>query len=150
MKVEKLQANDLPEIVEIALAVRAESPIFKNLGRVDLGKGYLFLSARLFEHTVLGVRDSGRILGFLAYSEDTTWYGNNIIFTDHALFVRPEARGNGVALALLKEYVKIAQDEAATYALFGQTTGIQEVDELAAKAGFKPMGKVFYHELELS
>lgn len=150
MKVEKLQANDLPEIVDIALAVRAESPIYKELGRVDLGKAYLFLSARLFEHTVLGVKENNRTLGFLVYSEDYTWYGNNLIFVDHALFVRPEARGNGIALALLKEYVKIAEEEGATYALFGQTTGIQEVDDLAAKAGFKPMGKVFYHEWELS
>ncbi|GHA97573.1 GNAT family N-acetyltransferase [Streptomyces termitum] len=98
-----------------------------------------FDAARLPEHRFAALDGSGRVLGWIAATKvsDRCAYAGVV---EHSVYVRPDARGRGVASALL--HALIASTEAAGIwtvqsGIFPENTASLAVH---ARAGFRVVG----------
>jgi ribosomal protein S18 acetylase RimI-like enzyme len=136
----RLAADDLDEVRPMLLDLLSEDQrhygasageragIDRLVGRVSPGfEG---------ENLVLGVREGSRLVAFCwcVFFDPGTGYEAEVA----EVYVRPEARGKGLATALVREAVKLFRERDVTFAAVWTHPSNQAAVQLYSSAGFQP------------
>lgn len=134
--------NDIPALLALGAQMHAESPRFSRLRfsatrlestlRLLLGSGQFLVVAE----------DGRRVVGGMAAVAMPHWASDDLVATDLALFVAPEARGGMVPARLIKAYTAWAHERGAVLVQAGITTGVntETTAALYERMGLKRCG----------
>lgn len=137
--------TDLPALLDIGEAMATESPRFFRMrfNRTQLADNLKKLIAEDwgFVHVCDGERG---ITGVMVAAITPHWFSSDLIASDLALFVRPEARGTMTAARLIKAYTTWARERGATLLQAGVTTGVhtEETARLYEHMGYRRCGVI--------
>lgn len=118
--------DDVPALLALGRLMHAESPRFS---RLDFSAPRLAGTLRGLiaggQFMLVGTSDSGKILGGMAAMLLPHWCSDDLVATDLALFIAPEARGGLLPARLLSRYVRWARARGAVLIQAGVTTGVE-------------------------
>lgn len=124
--------DDLDLLMEIAVAMHAESPRYSKLA-LSLTKMlnlFVFLMDNPDGLLIVAERD-GAVIGGVAGMVAQHWFSEELIAQEYAVFLLPEHRGGMAAARLVKEFIAWGQSKGAKMIQLGISTGVH-VEETAA------------------
>lgn len=137
---------DLPAICVLGRAMHQEStfaPMDYDLERVKETLGGLMDKSQF---VVVAEGTNGEVIGVMAGMVTQSWFGNDMVANDLALFVHPDHRGGMLAARLIKTFVKWARLAGAKQIRPGVISGCKVADALYEKLGFRRCGATFVME----
>lgn len=148
MKLRLATYVDLPRIVELGRLMHQES----SYAQLDYDDHIVASTmADLIDKkqfVVVAEDTNGQVVGGMAGSVDPTWFGNDSIATDLALFIAPEHRGGMLVVKLVKAFAQWARLAGAKQIRPGVTTGSEQAVALYERLGFQRCGATFVMEGE--
>ena len=137
---------DLPAICVLGRAMHQEStfaPMDYDLERVKETLGGLMDKSQF---VVVAEGTNGDVIGGMAGMVTQSWFGNDMVANDLALFIHPDHRGGMLAARLIKTFVKWARLAGAKQIRPGVISGCEVADALYEKLGFRRCGATFVME----
>lgn len=137
---------DLPAICVLGRAMHQEStfaPMDYDLERVKETLGELMNKSQF---VVVAEGTNGEVIGGMAGMVTQSWFGNDMVANDLALFVHPDHRGGMLAARLIRVFVKWARLAGAKQIRPGVMTGSEAAQALYEKLGFRRCGATFVME----
>lgn len=137
---------DLPAICVLGRAMHQEStfaPMDYDLERVKETLGGLMDKSQF---VVVAEGTNGDVIGGMAGMVTQSWFGNDMVANDLALFIHPDHRGGMLAARLIKTFVKWARLAGAKQIRPGVMTGSEAAQALYEKLGFRRCGATFVME----
>ena len=136
--------EDLPVLLALGEAMHAESPRYR---RLSFDADRLEATLRQLIGQVNGfVRiagDGGAVDGVMVAMVSPHWTSWDLVATDLALYVMPDARGGHVGARLVRAYLEWARERGATLVQAGVTAGIADAGRLYAACGATRCGEVW-------
>lgn len=134
---------DVPAILEMGVRFFAESPTYSRL-TFDRDR----LAEVLFElidspHGFAQVADlGGRVVGVMLAAATPHWCARDLIASEMALYVDPEARGSMLAARMVKRYLAWGRALGCSLITAGVSTGkdTERITALYVRLGFKQFG----------
>lgn len=137
---------DVPNLVELGREMHQESPRFSRLSFDGDKVAMLFCSLIEGDHGFVMVAErGGQIIGGMAAYIAAHWFSQDLVATDLALFVSPDARGGACVPRLVDAYSTWATDRGASMIQLGISTGVQVTDteRLYTRLGLSRFGSLF-------
>lgn len=143
-------SDDIPELVAMAAAMHAESPVYRSVPFVSEDMA-AFLMVRL-------ENDMGRIFIYIKDGAIAGMVGGMLVpfmfnfsegfAADFGFYVRPEYRGGRILWLLLLEFETWARERGFKRFKLGESTGVASeiVGQLLNKLGYNQSGTVFSKE----
>jgi len=131
---------DVPDLVELCLAARAEAGTGAALCSDDAGRLHdqLLTALGLPGGFVLVARHGDQADGMLVgRTVGPTLFADRVVVDLEALYVRAGVRRRGVGHALLTELVAVAEAAAAVEVVAAPLPGARGVERFLARAGFQ-------------
>lgn len=138
--------DDMPDIVGLGRIMHEESsfaPMNFDSDRVKETIGDLMEKNQF---VVVAEDINGEIVGGLAGFVEQSWFGNDDVANDLALFIHPDHRGGFLAARLVKVFVKWAKLAGAKQIRPGVISGCELAEKLYERIGFKRCGSTFVME----
>lgn len=142
-QVRRVVAADIPALVEMGAALRAESPRYQTKD-YDGDK-----VRRILEGMVAGdfggafvAEDDGQLVGVTLVVDTERWFGPGTFVTDLTLYVKPEHRGNGAFQALVAAIEEWTRDKGIHDLALGVSTEVHPEATVRAyeKLGYRVTG----------
>lgn len=113
-------------------------------GKIEGRKAYNFIWRNLATGGVWIARDGDRIIGSIALYRTTLWWSDTEYLKDGWLYVVPEHRNAGTAIALLRAAEAYAMDEGLPLVLTVMNSeGLDRKTRFLAKMGYAPVGGLY-------
>lgn len=136
---------DVAPLVELGARMHEESPRFSRLefsaDRLGATLKLLIESEAGFVHVF---ESGGLLLGGMVATIVPHWCSTDLVATDLALYVVPEARGGMAPARLVHRYLQWAHDRGAKLVQIGVTTGVhtEETARLLEALGLRRCGVI--------
>lgn len=98
------------------------------------------------QFVVVAEDTNGEVIGGMLGMVTQSWFGNDMVANDLALFVTGDARGGMAAIKMMKAFVQWAKLAGAKQIRPGVTTGHVRAEKLFEKLGFARCGASFVME----
>lgn len=137
--------TDVGPLVQLGARMHEESPRFSRL-RFDAGR--LSATLKLLIESdggfVMVYESGGILLGGMVATIVPHWCSTDLVATDLALYVVPEARGGMAPARLVQRYLHWAKERGATLVQIGVTTGVhtEETARLLEALGLRRCGVI--------
>ena len=139
-------ADDLADIARLGRIMHEESTFAPMDYDVDRVKETLGEMIDKKQFVVVAEDDNGDIVGGMAGMVTQSWFGNDSIANDLALFIAPTRRGGLLAARLIDAFVLWARMAGAKQIRPGVITGSAVAEGLYARFGFSRCGSTFVME----
>lgn len=146
MRVMPFQETDLPEILILARRMHLESEYRKLAFDPEFIRKLLENALNQDAYgPFVAFNEAGRAVGFILGHVSQTFFGPDLVASELAFYVSPEARGSSAAIRLMQAYDSWACMQGAKEIFLGITTGINELKttELFNRSGFHHAGRLF-------
>ena len=142
--------DDIPALVEMGAAMRAESPRYRSQS-FDPAK-VTQIAHQLIPTKGVGVAErDGKIIGMMAGVVVPTWFGHDLMATDLVLYVKPEHRKTTrAALLLIRAFEAWAEERGAVDIMPGVSTMVEVEGTvgLYEKLGYERYGAAMIKRLK--
>ena len=98
------------------------------------------------QFVVVAEGTNGDVIGGMAGTVTQSWFGNDMVANDLALFIHPDHRGGMLAARLIKTFVKWARLAGAKQIRPGVISGCEVAAKLYERLGFRKCGATFVME----
>lgn len=133
--------QDLPRLIDLGRLMHVESNFSEMNFNASTAQDYLL---QLMAHDFVGIAEAeGTILGGMAGKIHKTWFGDDLVATDVALFIDPKYRGGKAVIMLIKFFVAWAKAFGAKQIRPGVSTGHLGAVKLYEHMGFSVTGSNF-------
>lgn len=144
--------DDLPPLIAMGSAMHAESG-FQHLKFNAKKTADYLVQALMGRHGLalfVAIDGDSRPVGAALVHAGAHWCSHDVVASDYAVYVMPEARQHGVAKALIDAYVVWAKAQGARHISIGSTTGVNtdQAGRLYQRMGFEYVGPVYRMEVE--
>lgn len=134
--------EDTEKMAELGADMHAESSY------VDMSyckvKVKHFLRAMIDQGQFVVIAESrGRMVGLMVGSVTRSWFGDDLIANDFALYVVPDQRGKAAAVRLVQRFFGWALENGAKQVRPGVSTGDQKCEAMYERLGFERVGATF-------
>lgn len=146
MKLRMATIEDLPAICVLGRVMHDEStfaPMDYDVNRVKETISDLMDKSQF---VVVAEDTNGEVIGGMAGMVTQSWFGNDMVANDLALFVHPDHRGGLLAVKLIKTFVHWAKLAGAKQIRPGVISGNATAVRLYEKLGFAKCGATFVME----
>ena len=146
MKLRIATIEDLPAICVLGRVMHDEStfaPMDYDVNRVKETISDLMDKSQF---VVVAEDTNGEVIGGMAGMVTQSWFGNDMVANDLALFVTRDERGGMAAVKLIKTFVHWAKLAGAKQIRPGVTTGHERAEKLFERLGFARCGASFVME----
>lgn len=142
-----IQIGDVPDIMDHMEAMRAESPALAGVP-VDRKRTGTFLRSMIGYDKLTGVVATG---GCMLVIITDSFYDSRVHAFEQMFYVRPEYRGNRLAISMVRIVEKLCAERGAETLLVGSSTGIadERTARLYERLGFKRSGIQLRKELHV-
>lgn len=130
--------DDTTRLMELAVAMHAESPRFSKLEFSHEKMLNLFYHLIDSEFCMVIVAErSGQVVGGLAAIVSEHWISNDLVANDLAVFMQKDARGSTAPARMIAQYVEWAKAKGAKFIQLGISTGVmvEKTSELYRSLG---------------
>lgn len=144
--IERLTDKDVEWIIDSLYLIREESPHYSDRTADETHTRSCF--GRMLDNpNFIGIKYGH--MGFMLGAMADAWYSPDLIAYEELLYVSPDHRGSSVAIRLVKEFVKIAEQASCTKVIAGATTDINDagVLKLYHRCGFVRSGHLMVRKL---
>ncbi|TSJ87988.1 GNAT family N-acetyltransferase [Gilliamella apicola] len=142
---------DLPSVFEISKELYSKAVNHQNIYKWDDASAIHSLKILITSDnsTILIDEQNKKLNGFIIANISTPPAGKNLIASDIAFFVRPEAQGGTTALRLIKRYETWAKSKGATHIELGVSSGVNTERTLSMYSflGYSPSSVTYIKEL---
>lgn len=138
--------DDLPEICMMGRIMHGESSYRTMNYDVDRVKTTLCDLMNKSQFVVVVEDKNGAIIGGMAGMVTQSWFGEDSVANDLALFIHPAHRGGMMAVRLIKAFVHWARLAGAKQIRPGVVTGNSTAEALYQRLGFTRCGATFCME----
>lgn len=135
--------DDLPAIVVLGRQMHASSTYAPMDYDPDRVKETVACLLDKSQFVVVAEDTNGQVVGGMLGTVTQSWFGQDMVANDLALFVSQDARGGMAAVRLLKAFVQWAKLAGAKQIRPGVTTGHVRAEQLFDKLGFTRCGASF-------
>jgi len=136
--------DDLPVLLALGEAMHAESPRYRRLSfdadRLEATLRQLIGQVNGFVQIASA---GGTVDGVMVAMVAPHWTSWDLVASDLALYVMPDARGGRVGARLVQAYLEWALERGATMVQAGVTAGIADAGRLYAACGATRCGEVW-------
>lgn len=146
MKLRMATVNDLPDIVVLGRIMHDESTFAPMDYDVDRVKETISDLIYKSQFVVVVEGKNGELIGGMAGMVTQSWFGNDMVANDLALFVHPDHRGGLLVVRLIKAFVHWAKLAGAKQIRPGVITGNETAVGLYDRLGFRRCGATFVME----
>lgn len=138
--------DDLPAIVVLGRVMHEESSFAPMDYDVDRVKETISDLMNKSQFVVVAEGTNGEVIGGMAGMVTQSWFGNDMVANDLALFIHPDHRGGLVVVRLVKAFVHWAKLAGAKQIRPGVVSGSRTAEALYDRLGFTRCGATFCME----
>jgi L-amino acid N-acyltransferase YncA len=138
--------DDLPAIVVLGRVMHEESSFAPMDYDVDRMKETIGDLMNKSQFVVVAEDTNGEVIGGMAGMVTQSWFGNDMVANDLALFIHPDHRGGMLAVRLIKSFVRWAKLAGAKQIRPGVISGNRTAEALYDRLGFTRCGATFCME----
>jgi GNAT superfamily N-acetyltransferase len=138
--------DDLPSICVLGRVMHEESSFAPMDYDVDRMKETIGDLMNKSQFVVVAEDTNGEVIGGMAGMVTQSWFGNDMVANDLALFIHPDHRGGMLAVRLIKSFVRWAKLAGAKQIRVGVTTGHVNAGGLYERLGFAWCGASYVME----
>lgn len=146
MKLRMATPDDLPDIVVLGRVMHQESSFAPMDYDVDRVKETISDLMNKSQFVVVAEDTNGEVIGGMAGMVTQSWFGNDMVANDLALFVHPDYRGGLIVVRLVKAFVHWAKLAGAKQIRPGVVSGSRTAEALYDRLGFTRCGATFCME----
>ena len=146
MKLRAATCDDLADICALGRVMHSESTFAPMDFNVDRVKETITDLMNKNQFVVVAESTNGELVGGMAGMVVRSWFGDDMVASDLALFVRPDARGGMAAVKLITAFVHWAKLAGAKQIRPGVSTGSRRAEDLFGRLGFTRCGSCFFME----
>lgn len=139
--------NDLADIAAMGIAMHKESSFAAMAYDVERVKETIGGLMDKNQFVVVAEGTTGEIVGCMAGMVQQSWFGDDMVANDLALYLKPGVRGGRLAFRLVMAFVTWARMAGAKQIRPGVISGSQPAERLYAGMGFKRCGATFVMEV---
>lgn len=138
--------DDLPAIVVLGRVMHDESSFAPMDYDVDRVKETISDLMNKSQFVVVAEDTNGEVIGGMAGMVTQSWFGNDMVANDLALFIHPDHRGSLLVVRLIKAFVHWAKLAGAKQIRPGVVSGSRTAEALYDRLGFTRCGATFCME----
>lgn len=138
--------DDLPAIAALGRVMHEESSYAPMDYNVDRVKETISDLMNKSQFVVVAEDTNGDVIGGMAGMVTQSWFGEDMVANDLALFIHPNHRGGMLVVRLVKHFATWARLAGAKQIRPGVTTGSSAAEALYQRLGFARVGAVFCME----
>lgn len=138
--------DDLPAIVVLGRVMHQESSFAPMDYDVDRVKETISDLMNKSQFVVVAEDTNGEVIGGMAGMVTQSWFGNDMVANDLALFIHPDHRGGLMVVRLVKAFVHWAKLAGAKQIRPGVVSGSRTAEALYDRLGFTRCGATFCME----
>jgi L-amino acid N-acyltransferase YncA len=138
--------DDLPAIVVLGRVMHEESSFAPMDYDVDRVKETISDLMNKSQFVVVAEDKNGEVIGGMAGMVTQSWFGNDMVANDLALFIHPDHRGSMLVVRLVKTFVHWAKLAGAKQIRPGVISGSRTAEALYDRLGFTRCGATFCME----
>lgn len=146
MKLRMATPDDLPAIVVLGRVMHQESSFAPMDYDVDRVKETISDLMNKSQFVVVAEDTNGEVIGGMAGMVTQSWFGNDMVANDLAIFIHPDHRGGLVVVRLVKAFVHWAKLAGAKQIRPGVVSGSRTAEALYDRLGFTRCGATFCME----
>jgi L-amino acid N-acyltransferase YncA len=146
MKLRMATPDDLPAIVVLGRVMHQESSFAPMDYDVDRVKETISDLMNKSQFVVVAEDTNGEVIGGMAGMVTQSWFGNDMVANDLALFIHPDHRGGLMVVRLVKAFVHWAKLAGAKQIRPGVVSGSRTAEALYDRLGFTRCGATFCME----
>ena len=146
MKLRMATPDDLPAIVVLGRVMHEESSFAPMDYDVDRVKETISDLMNKSQFVVVAEDTNGEVIGGMAGMVTQSWFGNDMVANDLAVFIHPDHRGGLLAVKLIKTFVHWAKLAGAKQIRPGVVSGSRTAEALYDRLGFTRCGATFCME----
>ena len=146
MKLRMATHDDLPAIVVLGRVMHQESSFAPMDYDVDRVKETISDLMNKSQFVVVAEDTNGEVIGGMAGMVTQSWFGNDMVANDLALFIHPDHRGGLMVVRLVKAFVHWAKLAGAKQIRPGVVSGSRTAEALYDRLGFTRCGATFCME----
>ena len=146
MKLRMATPDDLPAIVVLGRVMHEESSFAPMDYDVDRVKETISDLMNKSQFVVVAEDTNGEVIGGMAGMVTQSWFGNDMVANDLALFIHPDHRGGLMVVRLVKAFVHWAKLAGAKQIRPGVVSGSRTAEALYDRLGFTRCGATFCME----
>lgn len=146
MKLRMATVDDLPAIVVLGRVMHQESSFAPMDYDVDRVKETISDLMNKSQFVVVAEDTNGEVIGGMAGMVTQSWFGNDMVANDLALFIHPDHRGGLMVVRLVKAFVHWAKLAGAKQIRPGVVSGNRTAEALYDRLGFTRCGATFCME----
>lgn len=146
MKLRMANPDDLPAIVVLGRVMHQESSFAPMDYDVDRVKETISDLMNKSQFVVVAEDTNGEVIGGMAGMVTQSWFGNDMVANDLALFIHPDHRGGLMVVRLVKAFVHWAKLAGAKQIRPGVVSGSRTAEALYDRLGFTRCGATFCME----
>lgn len=146
MKLRMATVDDLPAIVVLGRVMHEESSFAPMDYDVDRVKETISDLMNKSQFVVVAEDTNGEVIGGMAGMVTQSWFGNDMVANDLAVFIHPDHRGGMLMVKLIKTFVHWAKLAGAKQIRPGVVSGSRTAEALYDRLGFARCGATFCME----
>lgn len=146
MKLRMATVDDLPAIVGLGCIMHQESSFAPMDYDVDRVKETFSDLMNKSQFVVVSEDTNGEVISCMAGMCTQSWFGNDMVANDLAIFIHPDHRGGMLAAKLIKTFVQWAKLAGAKQIRPGVVSGSRTAEALYDRLGFTRCGATFCME----
>lgn len=146
MKLRMATPDDLPAIVVLGRVMHQESSFAPMDYDVDRVKETISDLMNKSQFVVVAEDTNGEVIGGMAGMVTQSWFGNDMVANDLAVFIHPDHRGGLLVVRLVKAFVHWAKLAGAKQIRPGVVSGSRTAEALYDRLGFTRCGATFCME----
>ena len=135
--------DDLPTLVVLGRVMHEESSFAPMDYDIDRVKETLTELMDKSQFVVVAEATNGEVIGGMAGMCTQSWFGNDMVANDLALFIHPDHRGGLLVVRLIRAFVDWSKLAGAKQIRPGVTTGHAGAEQLFKRLGFAQCGASF-------